>query len=78
MGCIYFFEEDVPQFLCNDVKRTCRVEVLDNHGIPEIHLSLEKFEHDKVMLRFDNWSQFEKFFNSISAVHKRLSHVNNG
>lgn len=76
MGCSSFFDEEVS--LDNEPRVSCtpqRVEVLDNHSVPEITLDSLRSSDDKLRATFNDWEQFERFVDAVNSLHSRLSGI---
>jgi hypothetical protein len=77
MGTLCFFDEEVS--LNNEPRVGCtpqQVEVLDNHGVPEVVIGPVGAAHEGLRATFNDWEQFEKFVESINDVKSRLSRIN--
>ncbi|MCI2283748.1 hypothetical protein L3081_10485 [Colwellia sp. MSW7] len=73
MGAQFFFGEVVT---ANDNKGSrfkCEVEVVDNHGVPELRIGPEDEAYNGSIAEFDDWEQFEKFVQAVNDLHFRLS-----
>jgi hypothetical protein len=73
MGALFFFDDVVT---ANDNKANrfkCQVEVVDNHGVPEVRIGPEAEAHNGSIAEFDDWEQFEKFVEGVNNLHSRLS-----
>ncbi len=73
MGVLFFFDEEVT---ANDNKANrfkCQVEVVDNHGVPEVRIGPTGAAHRESIAEFDDWEQFERFVECINDLKNRLT-----
>lgn len=72
MGALFFYDETVNAHDSKGGKSMCTVEVLDNHGVPEIRIGPEGEAHHGFMAMFHDWEQFERFVEAVNSLHFRL------
>ena len=73
MGALFFFDEEVT---ANDNKANrfkCQVQVVDNHGVPEVRIGSIGEAHNGSIAEFDNQKQFNEFVEAINSLHSRLT-----
>ena len=76
MGSLFFFDEEVS--LDNEPRVRCipkQVEVLDNYSVPEIVIGPVGAAHEGVRATFNDFSQFERFVDSVNNLRDRLSGI---
>lgn len=74
MGCVSFFDEEVS--LDNNPRVKCaaqKVEVLDNHSVPEVVVAPVGAEDSELRATFNDWDQFERFIDSLNSLNNRLA-----
>ena len=76
MGSLFFFDEVIIMSDKNSNKQKFQVEVIDNHGIPEIRIGPEGAAYDGSIAMFHDLEQFERFVNAINDLHTRFSSLN--
>ena len=72
MGAHSFFDEVVTS---NDAQRElsrCTVELLDNHGVPELRIGPEGAAFEGRIAVFDDIEQFERFADAVEVLRLRL------
>ena len=74
MGATFMFDENVNRTVDggNDI---CTVEVLDNHGTPEIRIGPEGEAYKGYCASFSDWDQFNRFVDAVKDLHFRLEGV---
>lgn len=73
MGALFFFDETVSLDNNKSVDcSSCQVEVLDNHGIPEIRIGPEGDAWAGYRATFNDWKQFERFVDAVNDTRSRL------
>ena len=74
MGCLFFFDEEVSKD--DDERVRCvpqQVEVLDNHGVPEVVIG--PIGNPTSRATFNDWEQFERFVESINELKSRIAPI---
>ena len=72
MGALFFFDEEVT---ANDNKSKqfkCQVEVLDNHGVPEVRIGPVGGAYKGSIAEFDDRKQFNKFVDALNDLRGRF------
>jgi len=73
MGALFFFDEEVTLDNSTSVDCSpCQVEVLDNHGIPEIRIGPVGDAWNGNRATFNDWEQFERFVDAVNSTRFRL------
>lgn len=75
MGALFMFDEEVTASDKKGKRSKCQVEVLDNHGIPEIRIGPLGEAHSGTIAEFGDWAQFERFVQSLNDLKQRLKEV---
>ena len=70
MGALFFFDEELTNPHPKPGK--CQVEVLDNHGVPEVRIGPEGEAYKGWSAYFTDWEQFERFAEAVESVRSRL------
>lgn len=70
MGALFFFDEELAKPHPETGK--CQVEVLDNHGFPEVRIGPEGEAYKGWSAYFTDWEQFERFAEAVESVRSRL------
>ena len=73
MGALFFFDEIVTANDNKGKRFKWQVEVLDNHGIPELRIGPEGAAYSGSIAEFDDLKQFDRFVESINELHERFS-----
>jgi hypothetical protein len=73
MGAGFQFNEVVPDGHLSGKPSTCSVEVLDNHGVPEVRIGPEEEAFAGSIAAFKQWDQFARFVEAVNTLHFRLS-----
>ena len=77
MGCLFFFDEEVT--LDNEPRVRCtphQVQVLKNHGVPEVVIGPIDGQGKELFATFHDWQQFERFVDAVNELHTRLKSSN--
>lgn len=73
MGCISFFDEEVSADNEPRVRVTPhQVEVMDNHGVPQLTIGPVGAAHEGSYATFTDWAQFERFCEAVDSLRRRL------
>ena len=78
MGALFFFDEVVTSNDNKGNRATLQIEVLDNHGVPEVRIGPVGEAYNGSIAEFDNWKQFERFVEAVNSVYRRFEGVNGG
>lgn len=76
MGALFFFDEVVTANDNSANRFKCQVEVVDNHGIPEVRIGPVGEAYNGSIAEFDTWKQFDKFVDAVNDLRERLAPVN--
>ena len=71
MGALFFFDEKVTANNNKGKRSKCQVEVLDNHGIPEIRIGPVGEGYKGSIAEFDDRKQFNKFVDAVNDLKRR-------
>ena len=77
MGTTFIFDENVDRAV-NGGNDICTVEVLDDHGTPEIRIGPEGEAYKGYCASFLDWNQFDRFVDAVNDLHFRLKGVKTG
>lgn len=72
MGATFMFDEVVTANDNKGKRFKCQVEVLDNHGLPEIRIGPEGDAYLGSIAEFDDWEQFTRFVEAVNDLRDRL------
>mgnify|MGYP000577879266 CR=1 FL=1 len=72
MGALIFFDEEVTANDNKGNRSKCQVEVVDNHGVPEVRIGSVGAAYTGSIAEFDNKEQFENFVDAVNDLHQRL------
>jgi hypothetical protein len=76
MGALFFFDEEVTANDNKGKRFKCQVEVLDNHGIPEVRIGPVGEAYKGSIAEFDDWKKFIQFVDALNDLRDRLAPVN--
>lgn len=73
MGSVFFFDEEVTANDNKGKRFKCQVEVVDNHGVPEVRIGPTGEAHNGSIAEYENQKQFNDFVEAINRLHSRLT-----
>lgn len=73
MGALFFFDDLVPVDVRGTAEAFCQVEVVDNHGVPELRVGPAGAAPEGTIARFTRWEQFETFVDAVNELRSRLA-----
>lgn len=75
MGSVFFYDEEVTAQTDANDSALCSVEVVDNHGVPEVRIGSVEGDDELSTARFEDWDQYERFVDAVNSVYDRLKGV---
>jgi hypothetical protein len=71
MGALFFFDEKIIYDRAG--ARRCQVEVLDNHGVPELRIGPEGEAYKGCSAYFTDRGQFHRFADAVEELRRRVA-----